>query len=114
MQPVHQYAACCIVQCNSADREKTALSLISGNWSDAVLESTPLSILQPGAVCLQARAQFEAGSLYEGHAQAAALAWLGKWEAEVGGDPAAARDFFQASLAIDAEQREAGELPPMT
>jgi hypothetical protein len=61
---------------------------------------------------LQAREQFEAGSLYEGHSQAAALAWLGRWEAEVGEDPAAARDFFQASLTINPDQKEAGECWP--
>ncbi len=59
-------------------------------------------------VLMQARQHFEAGSLFEGHAQAAALAWLGRWEAEVGNDPAAARDFFQASLNINPEQKEAG------
>ncbi len=58
---------------------------------------------------LQARQHFEAGSLFEGHAQAAALAWLGNWEREVGQDPAAARDFYQASMTIEPKQPDAGE-----
>ena len=46
----------------------------------------------------------------EGVAQAAALAWLGNWEAQEGADPAAARDFFQASLTIEPGQPDAGAL----
>lgn len=63
----------------------------------------------PTVFPLQARQHFEAGSLFEGHAQAAALAWLGNWEREVGQDPAAARDFYQASMTIEPEQPDAGE-----
>ncbi len=51
------------------------------------------------------------GSAEEGHAQALALAWLGVWEAEQGGDAGAARELFQAALEIDPQQATAGAAP---
>ena len=58
---------------------------------------------------MQARQHFSEGGCYEGHAQAASLAWLGRWEAEVGSNPSKAREAFQAALSIDHEQPDAGD-----
>ena len=58
--------------------------------------------------CPQARAQFEMASREEGHAQAAAFAWLGNWEREVGGNAAAARELYDIALDLDPAEPAAG------
>ena len=44
----------------------------------------------------------------EGHAQAAAFAWLGNWELEVGQNTAAARELYNIALNLDPAEAAAG------
>ena len=57
----------------------------------------------------QARAQFDLATQEEGHAQAAALAWLGNWEREVGENQGAARELYNIALDLDCTEPAAGE-----
>ena len=56
----------------------------------------------------QARHQFELAAREEGHAQAAAFAWLGNWEMEVAHNGEAARELYNVALDLDPAEPAAG------
>ncbi len=60
----------------------------------------------------QARHQFELAAREEGHAQAAAFAWLGNWEMEVAHNGEAARELYNVALDLEPAEPAAGVGPP--
>ncbi len=56
----------------------------------------------------QARHQFELAAREEGHAQAAAFAWLGNWEMEIARNGEAARELYNVALDLDPAEPAAG------